>query len=252
MHVEYDDEAIEGENEEVILLEDIDNPREVGTVLKVGTADKDRLPSNLKDDDEIIDYFLTNNKDLVICEFYLKGTCRYGDDCNYMHPKSMNSSKKAVEKLDGDVECSICLEKVLANKKRFGLLENCLHPFCLGCIRDWRATYDKKVKKTHYRTCPICRENSYLVIPSNMHIKDPDEKEELIEEYTAALLEIPCRHFNEGKGYCPFQNSCYYAHYLPNGEWYDYPYKQTYIDEDGVMHEYNSDDEPVLADQLGL
>ena len=76
MHVEYDDEAIEGENEEVILLEDIDNPREVGTVLKVGTADKDRLPSNLKDDDEIIDYFLTNNKDLVICEFDLKGTCR--------------------------------------------------------------------------------------------------------------------------------------------------------------------------------
>ena len=35
--VEYDDEAIEGENEEIILLEDIDNPREIGKVLKVGT-----------------------------------------------------------------------------------------------------------------------------------------------------------------------------------------------------------------------
>ena len=112
--------------------------------------------------------------------------------------------RKKESKVEGDFECSICLEKVLANNKRFGLLENCTHPFCLDCIRDWRATYDKKVKKTHYRTCPICRENSYLVIPSNRHIRDPDEKDELIEEYTAALAEKPCRHFNQGKGYCPF------------------------------------------------
>ena len=38
MHVEYDDEVIEGDNEEVILLTDLDNPREIGKVLKVGTA----------------------------------------------------------------------------------------------------------------------------------------------------------------------------------------------------------------------
>jgi hypothetical protein len=29
-------------------------------------------------------------------------------------------------------------------------------------------------------------------------------KEELFEEYTNALAEIPCTHFNKGKGYCPF------------------------------------------------
>ena len=69
--VEYDDEAIEGDNEEVILLEDIDNPREIGKVLKVGTQQKDHIPNNLKDDDEIIDYFLTNNTDWVICPYYL-------------------------------------------------------------------------------------------------------------------------------------------------------------------------------------
>ena len=84
----------------------------------------------------------------------------------------------------------------MARKRRFGLLENCLHPFCLECIRDWRGTYDKKVHKTHYRTCPICREVSYLVIPSNVLIKDWDKKYELLEEYTEALAEIPCRHFN--------------------------------------------------------
>jgi E3 ubiquitin-protein ligase makorin len=102
-----------------------------------------------------------------------------------MHPESMKNngqfkapglSNKNLD-YEGDAECVICLEKVLKNGKRFGLLENCSHTFCLECIRDWRATYDKKVKKTHYRTCPICRENSYLVIPSNRMITDGDVKE---------------------------------------------------------------------------
>jgi len=125
---------------------------------------------------------------------------------------------------EGDDECVICLEKVLAKGGRFGILENCSHAFCLDCIRDWRATYDKKVKKTHYRTCPICRINSYIVIPSSRMIYEGELKDELFEEYTEALAEIPCRHFNQGKGYCPFQNSCYYSHYLPNGKYYEYPF----------------------------
>lgn len=253
MGVEYDDEYVEGDNEEVILLSGENNPREVGKVLKVGTRNEHRLPDHLDGagDDEIIDYFLENNQELVICEHFLRGTCRYGDDCNMMHPASMKPKKKE-KKFEGDAECSICLEKVLANGKRFGLLENCNHPFCLDCIRDWRATYDKKVKKTHYRTCPICRENSYLVIPSNTLITDWDIKGDLIEEYTEALGDIPCRHFNQGKGYCPFQNSCYYGHWLENGDWYEYPFKKTYIDEDGVMHEVNDDeDEPTLAQMIG-
>jgi len=87
------------------------------------------------------------------------------------------------------------LEKVLANGKRFGILENCPHAFCLDCIRDWRATYDKKVKKTHYRTCPVCRTNSYLVIPSTRMFYG-ELKDDLIDEYVDALSEIPCRYFN--------------------------------------------------------
>ena len=79
--------------------------------------------------------------------------------------------------IEGDHDCVICLEKVLANGRKFGILENCAHIFCLECIRDWRATYDKKIQKTHFRTCPICRENSYLVIPSTRMIFDGDLKE---------------------------------------------------------------------------
>ena len=148
-----------------------------------------------------------------------------------MHPGSMKpsaggskGSKNKKEAIDGDYDCVICLEKVLGNNKKFGLLENCAHVFCLECIRDWRSTYDKKITKTHFRTCPICRENSYLVIPSTRMIFDGEMKEKLIEDYTDYIAEIPCTHFNKGKGYCPFQNSCFYAHYLDTGEWYEYPY----------------------------
>lgn len=105
---------------------------------------------------------------------------------------------------EGDADCVICLEPVLGNGKRFGILENCTHTFCLDCIRDWRSTYDKKIKKTHYRTCPICRTNSYLVIPSTKFFGDGPDKDELIDEYADALADIPCQHFNQGHGYCPF------------------------------------------------
>ena len=84
-------------------------------------------------------------------------------------------------------------------------------------------------------------------------IFDGDLKDDLIQEYTDYIAEIPCMHFNKGKGYCPFQNSCFYAHYLENGEWYEYPFKSTYIDEDGETHEVGPEGEgQTLADRLGF
>ena len=50
---------------------------------------EDRLPDDLVDDDDIIDYFLENNSDWTICEYFVQGTCRYGDGCKYAHPESM-------------------------------------------------------------------------------------------------------------------------------------------------------------------
>ena len=90
----------------------------------------------------------------------------------------------------------MCLEPVLAKGKQFGVLDGCDHTFCLQCIREWRATYDKKTSKHHYRTCTICRKNSYLVIPSYYMVNSGPEKDALIEEYENALGEIPCKHFN--------------------------------------------------------
>ena len=39
--------------------------------------------------------------------------------------------------------CSVCLETGL---RQFGVLSNCTHCFCLGCIRAWRATHSAKLQ----------------------------------------------------------------------------------------------------------
>ncbi|XP_021739809.1 E3 ubiquitin-protein ligase makorin-like [Chenopodium quinoa] len=65
-----------------------------------------------------------------------------------------------------EIECSVCLERVLAktaaSERKFGLLSESDHPFCITCIRFWRnssPTSGMDVNST-LRACPICR-NSY-------------------------------------------------------------------------------------------
>ena len=166
----------------------------------------------------------------------------------YLHPNDYGKGKSHKEEFVLDDECCICLEKVLKNGKQFGILDGCDHTFCLPCIRGWRATYDKRTTKHHFRTCPICRRNSYLVIPSAKIIKSSPEKDDLIEEYKEMVKGIPCRHFNKGSGMCPFMNSCLYAHLLPNGTPYVYPWKDNKLNEYG---EWEDDYESTLADRIG-
>lgn len=50
---------------------------------------------------------------------------------------------------------------------------------------------------------------------SDRMVTDPERKAALFAEYHASLSSIPCRHFNFGKGSCPFGSSCFYMHCLP-------------------------------------
>lgn len=99
--------------------------------------------------------------------------------------------------------CGICWD----SPKRFGLLENCPHAFCLDCIREWRST-----DCTSRRVCPLCRTESYLVIPCGTLETDPVGKKEVIKVYKKTLADIPCKYFAFGTGTCPFQDNCLYAH----------------------------------------
>lgn len=77
--------------------------------------------ANLDEDEDNIDFFLSNQEKFTVCEYYLKGNCRYGDKCKFLHPKNRpkESKKKDEEKEDFilDDECCICLERVLKNGK---------------------------------------------------------------------------------------------------------------------------------------
>lgn len=64
-------------------------------------------------------------------------------------------------------------------------------------------------------------------------VRSGEEKDELVKNYTGALKEIDCKHFNMGKGGCPFMNSCLYRHALPDGTIYTYPWRDNKINEYG-------------------
>ena len=108
------------------------------------------------------------------------------------------------------LECGICLECVSKKGEQFGVLSGCKHTFCLGCIREWRAV--EYLQKDVKRSCPQCRCESHLVIPSSYVPAADDEKAQLVEGYKTRLSRIPCKHFNLGLGECPFGSSCFYEH----------------------------------------
>jgi len=180
-----------------------------------------------------------------LCSQYLAGgSCQRGDDCPLIHGDLCEFCHRfALHPYDGEaaaqhteqcrrrherltarlrcsnVECGICLEKVLSkanpSDRRFGLLE-CEHAFCLPCIRNWRSNGTADID-TAVRTCPVCRITTYVVVPSATWPSTPAEKESIIEGYHNRLATIPCKHFDLGQGTCPFGTSCLYRHVYKDG-----------------------------------
>lgn len=73
----------------------------------------------------------------------------------------------------------------------------------------------------------------------------------MMEEFKESMADIPCSFFNQGKGECPFRNSCFYAHILPDGEYYEYDVQVKYYNEDGeLVVESEREKERTLADIL--
>eukprot|EP00927_Polykrikos_kofoidii_P036608 TRINITY_DN30911_c0_g1_i1.p1 TRINITY_DN30911_c0_g1~~TRINITY_DN30911_c0_g1_i1.p1 ORF type:complete len:295 (-),score=47.87 TRINITY_DN30911_c0_g1_i1:249-1061(-) len=185
-----------------------------------------------------------------LCRFFLNGGCAFGDSCRFAHgvqdstlpaaldsfpnahgfedstlpveavPSSQSSFKPEPRRnrtLDlEDGECGICFESIRKKGGRFGMLENCDHSFCLSCIRSWRKQREQQ-DRTNLRLCPICRNESFFVIPGDSLLLDPEEKRKVIDKYKTEMTKIPCKLFDYGKGKCPFGTSCFYAHLNPDG-----------------------------------
>ncbi|KAM3934483.1 putative E3 ubiquitin-protein ligase makorin-1 [Leptodactylus fuscus] len=134
-----------------------------------------------------------------------------------LHSKMENSSLQYER--SRDVVCGICMDKVydkqMEEERIFGILPNCSHAYCVGCIKRWRKTRD--FQNEVIKSCPQCRVKSSYFIPHKYWIGDSDEKLQLIEDFKAKTGKIRCRFFLRSNGYCPFKSECIYLHDLPHG-----------------------------------
>lgn len=163
------------------------------------------------------------NSNSNICPYFEKNLeCPFELNCEYIHGEICDicnmaclhpfdetqrdaHKKECMKLIEKDMEeafavqrsseklCGICMEvvweKEKASDKRFGILENCQHIFCLPCIRKWRASkggalgFENKVVKA----CPECRVKSDFVTPSRFWFEDEQNKKKIIEEYKSTL-----------------------------------------------------------------
>ena len=169
-------------------------------------------------DGEVIQPRNVKPADRSLCSFAAAGSCPRGDKCPHIHgdlcaycgkhclhpfrPDERNEHLKACEKkqknLDllkysQEIECSVCLDRVLskltAAERKFGLLSECNHPFCISCIRNWRGSSPTSGMDVNssLRSCPICRKLSYFVIPSVIWYSTKEEKQEIVDTYKEKL-----------------------------------------------------------------
>ncbi|KPU78800.1 uncharacterized protein Dana_GF10705, isoform B [Drosophila ananassae] len=142
---------------------------------------------------------------------------KHNRECLQQHEQAMELSFAIAR--SKDKTCGICFDTIMekaGREKRFGILPNCNHIFCLECIRTWRQAKQFEHKIT--RACPECRVCSDFVCPSAFWVETKEEKDKLLNDYRAALGAKDCKYFQKGEGKCPFGNKCFYKHALPNGD----------------------------------
>ncbi|GAB0494271.1 hypothetical protein MMPV_005563 [Pyropia vietnamensis] len=111
------------------------------------------------------------------------------------------------------LRCALCHESVRGRGRRFGLLTECDHVFCLECVRSVRSTVAAVGGREAVRGCSVCGVESFLVVPSDTYPRSAAEKASATARYKAKLKRVPCMHFRFGEGVCPFGvTSCLYAH----------------------------------------
>ncbi|KAF6364746.1 hypothetical protein mRhiFer1_009870 [Rhinolophus ferrumequinum] len=132
--------------------------------------------------------------------------------------QSMDLQVQQREQESRDIVCGICMEKVWDKpeaQRTFGILPNCIHAHCLGCLRTWRKGR-QDFPLDVIKACPQCRVHSSYIIPHKFWVSKGPEKEQLIRNFKARTSQIQCRFFMRGNGRCPFKSDCIYLHQLPD------------------------------------
>ncbi|XP_075689956.1 E3 ubiquitin-protein ligase makorin-2 [Rhinoderma darwinii] len=206
-----------------------------------------------------------------LCPYAAAGTCHYGESCVYIHGDVCEicslqvlhpcdqEQRKSHEKLcmanfehemekafafqaSQDKVCSICMEVVYEksspSERRFGILSNCCHTYCLSCIRQWRCA--KQFENPVIKSCPECRVVSEFVIPSAYWVEDQCKKDELIEAFKQGMGKKACKYFDQGRGTCPFGGKCLYLHAYPDGTRADPEKPRKQLGSEGTVRFFNA------------
>nr|XP_030139177.3 probable E3 ubiquitin-protein ligase makorin-2 [Taeniopygia guttata] len=206
-----------------------------------------------------------------LCPYAAAGACHFGERCLYLHGELCEicglqvlhpfdqEQRKAHEMMcmatfEHDMErafaiqasqdkvCSICMEVVYekpsASERRFGILSNCTHTYCLSCIRQWRCA--KQFENPIIKSCPECRVISEFVIPSVYWVEEQEKKNELIEAFKQGVGKKPCKYFEQGKGTCPFGGKCLYLHAYPDGTRAEPEKPRKQLSSEGTVRFFNS------------
>ncbi|MCI4380853.1 hypothetical protein PGIGA_G00244730 [Pangasianodon gigas] len=151
-----------------------------------------------------------------------------------------------------DVFCGICMDKVYekstARERRFGILPNCSHAFCLGCIMTWRKTKD--FQEEVIKACPQCRVKSSFYIPSKYWVCEGEPKEALIASFKEKSSKIKCNFFMR-HGCCPFASECIFSHELPPGH---RPHRRCFRPKNALelLEDMDSEDQRLLSYLIAL
>ena len=99
---------------------------------------------------------------------------------------------------DRNRQCYICqeivLEKVLAQKRQFAILENCTHVFCAECLQRWAVEnfeFNYQLQSRNEVSCPVCRTISRRFLIRRRFTENPQQKQTLFA--AAAVQPVQAR-----------------------------------------------------------
>jgi hypothetical protein len=82
----------------------------------------------------------------------------------------------------------------------------------VDCFKNWKLEVNKKENKELQRSCPICLNETMMLITSDVVISDKEKKLKIIGDNKKKMALIPCKYLKKGKKVCPFGINCYYKH----------------------------------------